>query len=117
MLSMVLAAAMAVLAPANVAGVWRVQFVTPNGEAAVTMTINQNGDKLSGRVVDEYGEYVVGGSIDGDQVTATWTVMEEGKPLPITMKGKVEGEYITGVARLGDVGEGSLEARRTSRNP
>jgi hypothetical protein len=117
MLSVALAALLAVLAPANVAGTWRVQFVTPNGEAAVTMTINQDGEKLSGRVVDEYGEYVVSGTVAGDQVTATWSVTEEGKPLQITMKGTIEGEYITGVARLGSVGEGSLEARRTSRNP
>jgi len=117
MLSWLLAVALAVAAPANVAGTWRVQFVTPNGEAAVTMTLNQDGEKLSGRIVDEYGEYVVSGSIAGDQVTVTWSVVEEGKPLQITMKGTVDGEYITGVARLGNVGEGSLEARRTSRNP
>lgn len=117
MLSILLAVATALLADANVTGVWRVQFVTPNGETAVTMTLNQDGGKLSGRVVDEYGEYQVEGALDGDQVTATWTVMEEGKPLAITMKGTLDGEYITGVARLGTVGEGNLEARRTSRNP
>ena len=71
MLSWLLAVALAVAAPAHVAGTWRVQFVTPNGEAAVTMTLNQDGEKLSGRIVDEYGEYVVSGSIAGDQVTVT----------------------------------------------
>ena len=30
---------------------------------------------------------------------------------------KIAGEYITGTARLGNVGEGSMEARRVSRNP
>jgi hypothetical protein len=117
MLSWILAVVFAVAAPANVAGTWRVQFVTPNGEAAVTMTLNQDGEKLSGRIVDEYGEYVVNGSVADDQVTVSWSVVEEGKPLQITMKGTIDGEYITGVARLGNVGEGSLEARRTSRNP
>ena len=31
----------------------------------------------------------------------------------ITMKGKVDGNVITGTAKLGDVGEGPLSARRT----
>jgi hypothetical protein len=105
------------LAPADVAGNWRVEFVVPNGEMAVNMTINQNGDKLRGRVVTEDGEFPLEGSVTGDQVTVTWVMPEQGAQMPITMKGTVEGEYITGTARLGDVGEGSLSARRVSRNP
>jgi hypothetical protein len=104
-------------APADVAGNWRVEFVVPNGEMAVNMTINQNGTKLSGRVVNEDGEFPLEGSVTGDQVTATWVVPEQGAQMPITMKGTVDGEYITGTARLGDLGEGSLSARRVSRNP
>jgi hypothetical protein len=114
-LMLFLAATMA--APADVAGNWRVEFVVPSGEMAVNMTINQNGTKLNGRVVNEDGEFPLEGSINGDQVTVTWIVPEQGAQMPITMKGTVEGEYITGTARLGNVGEGSLSARRVSRNP
>jgi hypothetical protein len=105
------------LPPADVAGNWRVEFVVPNGEMAVTMTINQHGTELSGRVVNEDGEFPLEGSVTDDQVTVTWVVPEHGTQMPITMKGKVDGEYITGTARLGNVGEGSLSARRVSRNP
>src|SRR5262245_15089126 len=111
---LVLAAA---LAPANVAGNWRVEFATPTGEVGVNMTLNQNGEKLSGRVINEDGEFELQGSVAGDEITVTWTVPEQGKQMLITVKGKVEGEYITGTARLGNVGEGALEARRLSRNP
>jgi hypothetical protein len=104
-------------ANADVAGNWRVEFVVPNGEMGVNMTINQNGGTLTGRVVNEDGEFPLEGTVAEDQVTVTWTVPEQGSPMQITMKGKIEGEYITGVARLGNVGEGSLEARRVSRNP
>jgi len=99
-----------------VAGNWRVEFVVPNGEMAVNMTIDQNGTKLSGRVVNEDGEFPLEGSVNGDQVTVTWVVPEQGSQMRITMKGTVNGESITGTARLGDVGEGSLSARRVSRN-
>jgi hypothetical protein len=106
-----------VAAPVDVAGNWRVEFVVPNGEMAVNMTINQNGTKLSGRVVNEDGEFPLEGSVNGDEVTVTWAVPEQGSQMPITMKGTIDGEYITGTARLGHVGEGSLSARRVSRNP
>lgn len=100
-------------APPDVGGQWRVTFVTPaQGEVAVTMTINQTGSKLTGHVIDEYGEYDLQGRIADAEVTATWTVPEDGKMLDITMKGKLEGNAITGTAKLGNVGEGPLSARR-----
>jgi hypothetical protein len=104
-------------APVDVAGNWRVEFVVPNGEMAVNMTINQKDAKLSGRVVNEDGEFPLEGTVTGDQVAVTWIVPEQGSQMPITMKGTVDGDYITGTARLGSVGEGSLSARRVSRNP
>ena len=97
----------------SVAGLWRVEFVTPLGQVGVNMTINQSGTKLTGQVTDEFGEWAIDGRISGDQVTVVWSVPEDGKMLEITMKGKFEGNVITGTAKLGDVGEGPLSARRT----
>ena len=98
---------------ASVAGLWRVEFVTPLGQVGVNMTINQSGGKLTGHVTDEYGEYEINGRIAENQVTVTWSVPEDGKMLEITMRGKLEGNVITGTAKLGDVGEGPRSARRT----
>jgi hypothetical protein len=98
---------------ASVAGLWRVEFVTPLGQVGVNMTINQAGGKLTGHVTDEYGEYEINGRIAENQVTVVWAVPEDGKMLEITMRGKLEGNVITGTAKLGDVGEGPLSARRT----
>lgn len=94
-------------------GIWRVQFATPLGQRVVTMTINASGSKLTGHVTDEYGEYPVEGRFADGQVTAIWSVPEEGKLLEITMKGRLEGDVINGTAKLGDAGEGALQARRT----
>ena len=99
---------------ASAAGIWRVEFVTPLGQVGVNMTINQSGTKLTGQVTDEYGEWAIDGRISGDEVTVVWSVPEDGKMLEITMKGKLEGNVITGTAKLGDVGEGPLSARRTA---
>ena len=100
--------------PRSVAGQWRVDFVTPLGQNWIIMTINQSGARLSGHATDEFGEYEINGRVAGDEVTVTWSVAEDGKMLEITMKGKLEtATLITGVAKLGDVGEGPLSARRT----
>jgi hypothetical protein len=102
-----------VLAQQSAAGMWRVEFVTPQGQVGVNMTINQSGTKLTGRVTDEYGEWPIEGKLTGAEVTVVWSVPEDGKMMEITMKGKLEGNLITGTAKLGDVGEGPLSARRT----
>lgn len=112
-----LLAAVSAFAQTDVAGNWRVEFVVPNGEMAVNMTINQKGTKLTGMVINEDGQFALEGSVAEDQVTVTWTVADQGKLLQITMKGKIEGDDIRGTARLGNIGEGHLEAHRVSRNP
>jgi hypothetical protein len=100
--------------PRTVAGTWRVDFVTPLGQNWIIMTINQSGARLSGHATDEFGEYEINGRVVEDQVTVVWSVAEDGKMLEITMKGKLESAtVITGTAKLGDVGEGPLSARRT----
>ena len=98
----------------SVSGTWRVDFVTPLGQNWIIMTINQSGARLSGHATDEFGEYEINGRVVEDQVTVVWSVAEDGKMLEITMKGKLESAtLITGTAKLGDVGEGPLSARRT----
>jgi hypothetical protein len=113
LLAPILVSASLVAQQPNVAGLWRVEFVTPLGQVGVNMTINQSGAKLTGHVTDEFGEYEINGRIADTQVTVVWSVPEDGKMLEITMKGKLEGNVITGTAKLGDVGEGPLSARRT----
>src|ERR1051325_316525 len=96
------------------AGQWRVQFVVPSGTKAVNMIVNQRGTRLTGTVVDEYGEFPLEGRINGNEITIVWTIPDEGKLVDITMKGKLDGDAITGVAHIGNLGEGPLTARRTA---
>jgi hypothetical protein len=104
--------AVPVLAQPSAAGEWKVNFVVPTGTKFVNMVINQQKTTLSGTVINEDGEFPLTGTIIDDQVTVVWTVPEDGKLMEITMKGKLAGNLITGTAKLGDVGEGSLTARR-----
>jgi hypothetical protein len=108
----ILGFATAVAAQQGPTGEWRVQFATPLGQRMVMMTLNQSGTKLSGHVTDEYGEYPLEGRFEGAEVTATWSVYDDNKVLAITLKGTLDGNVISGVAQLGDVGEGPMTARR-----
>ena len=101
-----------VLAQPSAAGEWKVNFVVPSGTKFVNMVINQEKTTLTGTVISEDGEFPLTGRIVDDQVTVVWSVPEDGKLMEITMKGKLAGNVITGTAKLGDVGEGSLTARR-----
>jgi len=111
-----LAAALAtpLLAQANAAGEWRVNFVVPTGTRSVSMVINQQRATLSGTVINEDGEFPLKGRIADDQVTIVWSVPEDGKLMELTMKGKLSGDTITGTLQVGAVGEGPLSARRTA---
>jgi hypothetical protein len=102
------------IAQANAAGEWRVNFVVPTGTRSVSMVINQQRATLSGTVVNEDGEFPLKGRIADDQVTIVWSVPEDGKLMELTMKGKLSGDTITGTLQVGDVGEGPLSARRTA---
>jgi hypothetical protein len=101
-----------VFAQPSAAGEWKVNFVVPSGTKFVNMVINQEKTTLTGTVISEDGEFPLTGRIIDDQVTVVWTVPEDGKLMEITMKGKLAGNVITGTAKLGNVGEGSLTARR-----
>ena len=109
----VVALAGVAVAEQSAAGQWRVEFATPLGQRGVNMTIIQAGAKLTGHVVDEYGEYDLKGRVANGHITVAWSVPENGKMLEITMTGKLEGNVINGTAKLGDVGEGACSARRT----
>jgi L-seryl-tRNA(Ser) seleniumtransferase len=108
------ALAMPLLAQANAAGEWRVNFVVPTGTRSVSMVINQQRATLSGTVINEDGEFPLKGRIADDQVTIVWSVPEAGKLMALTMKGKLSGDTITGTLQVGDVGEGPMSARRTA---
>ena len=112
LLAVLTAFAAPVLAQPSAAGEWKVNFVVPTGTKFVNMVINQQKTTLSGTVISEDGEFPLTGRIVDDEITVIWSVPEDGKMMEITMKGKLAGNVITGTAKLGNVGEGSLTARR-----
>jgi hypothetical protein len=98
---------------ANVAGEWATSMTTPAGPIEYTMYIAQEGPRLTGHLTSDTGELMLKGSVTGDQVRITWSMMERGKPLDIVVTGTAKGDAISGTAKLGTLGEGPFSAERT----
>ena len=102
-------------ARADAAGEWAVTFATPGGPEEFTMFVAQNGAKLTGRLTSDAGEFPLTGAVDGNHVKIVWQFPEQGKLLEITFTGTIEGDSITGTAKLDGLGQGPMSAERTAR--
>jgi hypothetical protein len=115
LLAFLLVSAAPLFAQADVAGEWAVTFQTPGGPEEFTMFVAQNGAKLSGRLTSDVGEFPLTGAVDGNHVRIVWSLPEQGKLLEITFTGTIDGDSITGTAKLDDLGQGPMSAERTAR--
>ena len=98
---------------ADVTGEWEAHYVTPLGPQELKMYLQQEGPRISGHTTSEFGEAPIRGTINGDDVTLSWSEVDGGRTLQISVTGKIEGDTITGNAKLGDRGEGKFRAERT----
>lgn len=108
-----LAALVALALQPTLTGEWELQLTTPRGPLEYTLYLTQEGPRLSGHLSSQFGEQQVKGTINGEDVKLSWSEVDSGKTLDITLTGTVKGDTITGTARLGTVGEGPFRADRT----
>lgn len=112
----ILSAALAVLAvyaQPNLTGEWSASVAAPRGALSYTMYLTQEGPRLTGYFQSEFGEIPLKGTINGEEVKLSWTLVDGGREIAVTMTGSAKNDLITGVARLGSVGEGTFRAERT----
>src|SRR3954471_8856979 len=114
-LLLVLSIAAPATAQADLAGEWAVTFSTPQGPAEFTMYVNQEGARLTGRLTSDAGEFPLRGTVEGDNVTITWTLPDGGRLIDVTFRAKIAGDEMSGTARLGDRGQGPMSGQRTGR--
>src|SRR5437773_7545950 len=103
------------VAQTDMGGEWAITFTTPQGPQEFTMYVVQEGPRLSGRLSSEYGEFPLKGTLDGSNFTITWSLPDGGRILEVTFAGKVEGDSMTGTAKLGTRGTGQLSGTRTGQ--
>ncbi|MDW8131616.1 MAG: hypothetical protein RMI94_13780 [Bryobacterales bacterium] len=89
---------------ADVAGKWRAEFQTPDGQTRTSIfTLQVQGDKLTGTVSSPRGEAPIQeGKVSGDEIS--FVVVREfgGNEVRIHYKGKVAGDELRLTVEFGD---------------
>jgi hypothetical protein len=100
--------------PANLTGEWSAIVTAPRGELEYTMYLTQEGPRLTGYFQSQYGEIPLKGTVNGDEIKLSWTMMDGSKELNVTMTGTIKDDRISGTVTLGNVGQGAFRAERTA---
>ena len=93
---------------------WKVILHSPVGPQEMTVYVIRNGNAFTGRIDSPMGsEDIKDGKIDGN--TLSW-VMSVTKPMPIkvSFEAEVQGQTMSGTAKLGFFGKSKLEGQRVA---
>ncbi|HZU73282.1 MAG TPA: hypothetical protein VE990_10990 [Acidimicrobiales bacterium] len=93
-------------------GTWNITINSPMGSQAVTLTLATDGNKLTGKASGPQGDLeLTDGTVDGDNLTWKASLTQ---PMPITMEftATVDGDKISGEAKLGSFGSASFSGTR-----
>ncbi len=99
---------------ADVAGSWAVTVDSPNGPLEVTLTLKQDGDKLTGTVVSQMGEAPITGTIKDNTITFTMSMDAGGQNMVIVYKATVDGAKMAG--SLDFAGQGEIKFSGTKKS-
>ncbi len=90
-------AAMAQDAPANVAGTWNMTISTPRGTFNNTLTLKQDGSKVTGSISGRMGETDISkGEVSGDKLTFEVTRDTPNGTFTMDYKATVNGDDMKG---------------------
>jgi hypothetical protein len=95
--------------PADVAGIWRVNLKTPQGERSYTLDLNQKFQEIRGSVkVRDQELTLVDTLLTGDRITFRIEDKIAGRKVEMRFKGRVTGDTMKGNA---EVEGGSLQGK------
>ena len=94
------------------AGTWEVTLNSPQGTFNTQFSLKQDGEKLSGVVKSQRGEFPLEGTLKGKDVILKWTTKFQDNDLPITLNGVLDGGAMKGTADYGGFAQGDFTAKR-----
>ncbi len=97
---------------AKVAGTWEISSQGPQGTMTQTLTLQQDGAKLTGTIKGQRGDQPVEGSVDGNKVSFTAKISTPNGDISIPYTGTVTGDSMSGTRR-GRNGDVPWTAKRT----
>lgn len=113
-LSLALAARVAGQAAVDLTGKWTFTVQTSAGNGTPTVTLKQEGEKLTGHYSSaQLGEAELAGTVKGNDVKFTFGTDVQGVHLDVTYTGTIENkDAMKGQVTLGGLGEGTFTAKR-----
>lgn len=111
-LSIAFALAATVAAQGNVSGVWIFNVQTDAGSGTPTITLAQDGEKLTGQYSGQLGEAPITGTIKGADIMFSFNGDLQGQSFTVTYKGTVSGNTMKGSVDLGGQAQGTFTAEK-----
>jgi len=101
-------------AKTDVTGTWTLNVESPAGPSSPTVTLKQEGEKLTGQYSSQLaGEAPVTGTVKGQNVEFTIAVDIQGTQLQLRYSGTIESNTsMKGTLSLGEFGDGTFTAKR-----
>src|SRR5215470_20254242 len=114
--SMAAPIALVAQAPIDVTGKWIFTVETSAGAGMPTVTLKQEGEKLTGHYSSQnFGEVDLTGTVKGTAINFMFGADVQGTHLDVTYSGTIENkDSMKGKVNLGGLGEGTFTARRQS---
>lgn len=96
----------------DINGVWETTVNSPMGQQKATLTLDVDGDALTGTMAGAQGSMAIeDGKVDGN--SATWTAnMTSPMPMKLEFSASAEGDEISGNVKLGAFGNASFKGTR-----
>ncbi len=96
----------------DINGVWETTVNSPMGQQKATLTLEVDGDALTGTMAGAQGSMAIeDGKVDGN--SATWTAnMTSPMPMKLEFSASAEGDEISGNVKLGAFGNASFKGAR-----
>ena len=96
----------------NVTGDWEFTVTTDQGSGTPTMTFKQDGEKLTGKYIGQFGTADLTGTVKGNAIQFTFTIDVQGQQAPATYKGTVEKNTMKGTMDIAGMVNGTFTATK-----
>lgn len=97
----------------DLSGAWTLTVQSPNGTGTREVTINQEGNALTGYISSSMATGEIRGSVEGDQVFFVAVVAMDSGDFEITYQATLrDGMLVDGVVDFGDYGAGTFTGKR-----
>ncbi len=95
----------------RVAGKWSVSIQGQRGSRTQKMTIQQDGNNISGNIQGDRGDQKIHGNVEGNDIHFTVTMNTPRGAMTLEYRGTIQGDSIKGTIQ-GPIGQGSWSAKR-----